>query len=212
MNEQTYRQRLYAQHIANGECPTCGQKLPIGAIYKNCDNCRQYFKHKRCRWKQNRDANGICTHCKNPREDGLSRCRPCIDKARSKDDARRRKLLGDGICFNCGKNPHLPSPNRICRLCYLKRMAGHCLGFHRRYKEILAIFDAQGGKCPYTGEILIIGDNASIDHIYPQARFPEKKHDIDNLEWVTLQVNLAKRDLTKDEFLALTRKITSHNG
>ena len=67
--------------------------------------------------------------------------------------------------------------------------------------------DACGWKCAYTGDLLVVGDNLSFDHMDPISRFPERRYDPDNVEPVTWQVNLMKRDLTKQEFLALVGRI-----
>src|SRR3990172_3800384 len=64
-------------------------------------------------------------------------------------------------------------------------------------------------SCSYTGKRLILGVNASIDHKNPRGRFPEQKSDWSNIEWVDLEVNRAKRLLTKREFIGLCRLITS---
>ena len=54
---------------------------------------------------------------------------------------------------------------------------------------------------------LILGKNDSLDHIYPAERFPEKRTDPTNVEWVTREVNQTKRDRTPDEFMALLQLI-----
>jgi len=54
--------------------------------------------------------------------------------------------------------------------------------------------------CPYTGELLTPGVNMSIDHKLPLSRYPHRAFDLDNLEWVSLTYNYAKRDRTTEEF------------
>jgi hypothetical protein len=70
-----------------------------------------------------------------------------------------------------------------------------------------AKLEACNWTCPYTGEVLVLGENLSFDHVYPICRFPEKRHEPDNLEPCTWQINLMKRDLTKEEFTTLVFKI-----
>ena len=53
----------------------------------------------------------------------------------------------------------------------------------------------------------VVGGNAWIDHIMPRSKFPELAQDIENLEWVTEDVNRAKQDKTPEEFLELIAKI-----
>jgi 5-methylcytosine-specific restriction endonuclease McrA len=59
----------------------------------------------------------------------------------------------------------------------------------------------QNFTCPYTGDKLVLGVNASIDHIKPKKRFPELASDINNIEWVSFRVNYHKYDCTKEEFI-----------
>ena len=66
----------------------------------------------------------------------------------------------------------------------------------------------QNYTCPYTGERLIIGENASLDHILPQKRFPEYIRDINNTEWICWEVNDMKKNRTKEEFLAIIHLIS----
>lgn len=62
---------------------------------------------------------------------------------------------------------------------------------------------AQDYKCAYTGKTLVVGLNASVDHKNPSARFPDQRDALKNLEWVDVEVNRAKRCLTKEEFIDL---------
>ena len=82
---------------------------------------------------------------------------------------------------------------------------------HGSKKASLTLYDklySQNFTCPYTGEKLILGVNAWIDHILPRSRFPDQETSLDNLQWVSKKANLAKHNLTKDEFLDLCRLIS----
>jgi len=70
------------------------------------------------------------------------------------------------------------------------------------------LWEKQRGLCALTGESLIMGESASIDHIVPQSRGGD--HSADNLQWVSLRVNQAKNNLTQDEFIALCGRVVSH--
>jgi hypothetical protein len=76
----------------------------------------------------------------------------------------------------------------------------------QRLKKML---EAQGFKCAYTGKPLALGVNASIDHKNPRGRFPSQRSVWKNVEWVDLEVNRAKRLLTKAEFIRLCHLISS---
>jgi len=68
------------------------------------------------------------------------------------------------------------------------------------------LFQAQGGRCYYTGEPLIAGQNASLDHQTPRTR--NGSNDISNVKWVSTLVNRMKQNLTHEEFLNLCEIIT----
>ena len=67
----------------------------------------------------------------------------------------------------------------------------------------------QNWKCPISGRLLVLGVNASIDHILPKSKYPEKAQDIENIQWVDKNVNYAKYDLTQDELVQLCREIVA---
>jgi len=66
--------------------------------------------------------------------------------------------------------------------------------------ELLALLDKQNRRCPYSGRLLLIGDNASIDHKIPLDR--GGTNDLTNLQWVDYHVNIMKWYRTDEEFLA----------
>jgi 5-methylcytosine-specific restriction endonuclease McrA len=55
--------------------------------------------------------------------------------------------------------------------------------------------------CPYTGEMLVLGVNAHLDHIESKRNRPDLARDINNLEWISEKANLAKNGMSKDEFI-----------
>jgi CRISPR/Cas system Type II protein with McrA/HNH and RuvC-like nuclease domain len=80
------------------------------------------------------------------------------------------------------------------------------------WRAIRAKFEAQGGRCAYTGQPLILGLNDSLDHVYPVSRYPARAEDPANIEWTTREVNQMKRDRTPAEFLALLKVILDYRG
>lgn len=71
------------------------------------------------------------------------------------------------------------------------------------WRSILALFNKQDGRCPYSGEKLWFGVNASLDHIKPRSEHPDGITDTSNLQWVTKWVNKAKGARSHEEFLRL---------
>jgi 5-methylcytosine-specific restriction endonuclease McrA len=65
----------------------------------------------------------------------------------------------------------------------------------------------QNYTCPYSGDMLIPGKNASLDHKIPKSR--GGTHTVANLQWITLVVNRAKSDLSDAEFIEMCRKVVS---
>jgi 5-methylcytosine-specific restriction endonuclease McrA len=84
--------------------------------------------------------------------------------------------------------------------------------------QIKALWDSQDGRCGLTGRPLTPA-NAELDHIIPRKRGGSSE--LDNLRWVCVEANRAKRDLLDEEFLALCtnvvewigrRLLAQHNG
>lgn len=111
---------------------------------------------------------------------------------------RRRKLTSEGICYRCGKAP-ITKKTHHCIICLLKKIAHGGLGDKNRYHDLKKLFIQQEQKCPYTGVQLIIGENASLDHIIPKSKGGSDHNN--NLQWVCKWINTAKSDLTREEFL-----------
>jgi CRISPR/Cas system Type II protein with McrA/HNH and RuvC-like nuclease domain len=68
-----------------------------------------------------------------------------------------------------------------------------------------ALFDAQAGRCTYTAVALVPGVNASVDHRVPISR--GGPHSIENVHWVDRRVNIAKADMTHEEFIAMCEEV-----
>lgn len=116
-------------------------------------------------------------------------------------------------CRTCGKpidfeNPLVPlaPTSKRCHKCVLKKLARRHLGGTHHWGPLRAMFVRQHGKCAYTGERLVLGENASLDHRHPKSRGGAR--DLGNLQWVLAAVNDMKCDRTHAEFVELCRKVT----
>ena len=156
-------------------CPKCKQEQPFNCFYR-LHNGRLQGWCKICMGKSN------------------------ISWAKKRNDKRRAL----GICRSCG-GPLLKHSTNFCELHYVVSKLKWGLGRAGRIYEaeyILKKLQAQSYRCPYTGEKLILGLNAQLDHIKPRSRFPKLLGDLDNLEWISAVANQAKGQMTKKEFLA----------
>lgn len=66
-------------------------------------------------------------------------------------------------------------------------------------RQLAALWRTQRGRCGLTGRKLT--RSAQVDHILPKARGGDDS--IGNLRWTCEAVNIAKRHMTDDEFVAL---------
>ena len=91
------------------------------------------------------------------------------------------------------------------------------------YKDLLKHFGYKGkitdealanweAKCAYSGRKLNLLDSTSysLDHIEPRSR--GGTNDMENCALTSKEANMAKSDLSKDEFLKLCEDVLKHNG
>jgi len=78
-------------------------------------------------------------------------------------------------------------------------------------EAISAKLKAQNYRCAYTGELIVLGVNDSLDHILPTSKFPKLRSDPTNVEWVTRKVNCMKWDSTREEFIATAYAVVKHH-
>lgn len=94
---------------------------------------------------------------------------------------------------------------------------GYMVQFARRSNpsitpnDLLTMWNQQEGRCGLTGRPLeMAAGRAQIDHIIPRAR--GGGHELENLRWVCPEANMAKRDLTDEEFFALCSDVAQWIG
>lgn len=73
--------------------------------------------------------------------------------------------------------------------------------------ELAAKLVFQNNRCVYSGRILELGINASVDHKIP--KFKGGTDDISNLQWVDANVNVSKNCLGEEEFFRLIQDIAT---
>jgi 5-methylcytosine-specific restriction endonuclease McrA len=110
------------------------------------------------------------------------------------------------LCLRCGAPADpIRETDLICLRCWFVHMARKATGSNRNGPVLQALWDAQHGRCAYTGAALVPGVNASLDHKLPRTRGGSSERE--NLQWVTTRINSMKNNLTHDEFVSLCRLI-----
>jgi 5-methylcytosine-specific restriction endonuclease McrA len=93
----------------------------------------------------------------------------------------------------------------------MKKTSIDCLKGAQHVDVLWDKLKAQNYRCAYTGEMIVLGVNDSLDHIMPISRFPHLRSDPNNVEWVTRRVNCLKWDSTPEEFLKTARLVVEYN-
>lgn len=74
-------------------------------------------------------------------------------------------------------------------------------------EELFAILVRQGFCCPYTGEGLEPDETTHLDHKVPVSRGGSDC--ASNLQWLSRRANMAKTDMTHDEFVGMCARVSS---
>lgn len=201
---------LYRYHTnkASGICVQCG-KVPNMAGFSKCKECHLYIKGVKVQIRQNHKDSGLCVECGKSRgADGAATlCRHCVDLQLAYDKRREQSHIASGLCIRCSKQR--VGTSRYCELDLLKQFAHR----HLKSKKLVSLLkdklSSQNYKCFYSGIDLKIGENASIDHIKPQSRHIELKHNINNLVWCDLRINEMKRALSVNEFVSMCKLVVN---
>jgi len=96
---------------------------------------------------------------------------------------------------------------KFCEECWFSNVSWNVTKSRKNKAMIQELWRAQDGCCDYTGEVLVIGETATLDHKVPVSR--GGKHTRENLHWVSSTVNRMKTDLTEEEFFGLCGVVTS---
>lgn len=130
-----------------------------------------------------------------------------VKEWRMKASKRWRKKVRAGLCRACPREIMVGTKSWCERHWFQQAAWRNGVGGNGAWKKAKELLERQNYTCPYTGERLVIGKNASLDHKNPRSRFKDQVHLWENIEWVDLEVNRAKRALTKSEFIDLCRLI-----
>ena len=195
-------------------CYDCGL-VKCNTYY--CEDCRQirslYYNQRRDHAK----ANGLCQKCcKREAIENEYYCRICKTRRHKSVVNRARKLYSEGICFRCGKKPTLESLlqksiySQFCEDCFFKKTASETMDSTKFAEFLKEKFYSQKQICPYSGDKLILGYNATVDHIVPVSDNPDLKDDPENIQWVTASVNQAKWTMSHEQFLDFIKRVSNN--
>ncbi len=204
-------------------CPRCKRRYrPQREWQKFCSrNCRWAINDKRKSLKRPK----IKTNSTKRDPFGVVKCPVCLKRFSSTRASKKycswncykKRMFSNwknanrkrGSCYDCLQPPLSGTVSR-CEKHWLVQAAWRAgLRVKDGWVILRKKLEAQKWRCFYTGRILTLGVNASVDHIYARSTHPHLQGDIENLEWVDLEVNRAKRTLGKDAFIALCYEVSS---
>ena len=194
------------------------QTLRPGAKSRSCgcaiENRRIPIEDRRKRQKSvadklrtSRAEAGVCFGCGGAVEDPTyCHCVECRTTHAARSTKSRKKRVDSGTCTVCS----LPCvAAKLCLRHWFGRVASSNTGSRANWPVVESLWQEQNGKCAYSGEVLVPGTNASLDHKTPRSR--GGSDDRENLQWVTWKINRMKTDMTHDEFVSLCGLITTRS-
>jgi hypothetical protein len=156
--------------------------------------------------RNKRIAAKACVYCGRPK-DLVKRlaCSVCLLVRAEKRLAR----ASSGFCLECAAPAEAGT---VCLHHWFARIGQHySLTTKNGGVEMLKrLWIEQKGLCALTGEALVPGSTASLDHIVPRKKGGTSVKD--NLQWVLLAVNVMKGLRSQDEFLSFCKKVTAHSA
>lgn len=110
-----------------------------------------------------------------------------------------------GLCPKCGAKATVGS---LCLNDWFSNVSANHFGTRAYGEQLRDLWDEQEGRCAYTGEVLVPGENASLDHRVPVTR--GGSNDVSNVHWTSYRINRMKTDMTEDEFFAACKAVLTY--
>ena len=185
-----------------GVCLRCGEERSNNGTGL-CDKCRT----QQSSVLLDRKNKGMCANCgKKPNTKGTPYCDKCGERRTTRWKSLVIERREKGLCTKCGKPAVVGD---VCESCWFKNISVSATGRYKNWCILKELLISQDFLCVYTGRKLTIGVNASLDHIIPSSKGGDNS--IENLQWVDLSVNLMKRDMNHQEFLATIELVYERN-
>lgn len=150
---------------------------------------------------------GKCQECERAYQREWSRRDPEKYRQRKRESMARRRAADPEAARAYARHDH--HANRPARTAKMREYAARRFFWAKATKlrapvratpaDLWKLWKAQRGLCALTGRRL--DRSAQLDHKVPRAR--GGGDELANLQWLSPEANLAKRDLTDDEFAAL---------
>lgn len=151
----------------------------------------------------------ICKNCEKIRKSlQTKKDRP---RANASSKAWQKSNQEKGLCIKCSTK-RIPTSNNFCEKHAFQDMSAKSLGTKTEWKFVKDLLVKQDYKCAYTGIPLVLGLNASIDHIKAKSKHPELQHSKDNIIWVDFDINLMKRQHDLEDFIKYCQMVVDHSS
>jgi len=178
-------------------CSKCKKEYPNNKNYFNKDKNQKDGRSYYCKWCQNILRKQSYNRTYN------------TERNTSKTQLIRARRFANGTCIDC-TSPRMEN-NNYCEKHYLQQLSNTRFKTIKYWIHIKEKLEKQNYTCPYSGRKLILGENASIDHIKPAYLHPDLTEDMDNIHIVDKQANYAKHKLTETDFFKLIEDIYNHS-
>lgn len=215
-NEKAHNRykKKYEQNKLNNICVRCGKRPPEKNKHM-CEECLNYIGNHFKNTRIKRKKTGLCAECGQPAiKNNLCEAHSKKRIIQIRQNKEKRKLRRSaGLCENCGNvnvlSRHIDK-TIYCESCYLKTMSRKHFGTSFHWKDLKQLFE-KNHICPYTGNNLKLGVNASLDHKIPKNAGGDNS--LENLQFIYsdgdfdqngfhggFDVNIMKGTITDEKF------------
>lgn len=199
------RRQLRAERMAKGYCVRCNKPNLDNPGTERCVACREKENAHAKRARKEKKLANCCSKCGVPLDSETespthkSMCLNCAEAQVESLRQLRAKRKANRECVHCGVSLTVEVEGFDCVECVLKATALHWMGTSTKWEELKELLEKQDHKSIYTGRVIQVTREATVDHKIPRSR--GGTGDIENLQWIEFQINLSKSDMTHKEYL-----------
>ena len=180
--------------IAEEKCIVCQDPLDIPKSKSKCSKCLEKSRCSQRKRSKDKLLQELCSRCTLPAVEGHL----CTDHYNARLYKIHCKDL-QGICQNCNVQKEWTTI-KLCFKCWIKKITRKRVGKGEdNYNAVMLLWEQQSGKCALSGEPLIPGLNAHLDHIVPVSK--GGSCEISNMRWLDGRVNILKSNKSDEIFL-----------